>query len=314
MSTMEQTEARRTPFSARRLLFWIHICIGLSLGIPFALLGITGSILVYEQGIDEFFSPAPRATAVGKMRSPQAIIDAAFASGAGSVAQTLALPSERGAPAIVRLAGGARGQGQRPLVNQVYIDPVSLDVLDVRPAARAYWMGIVHDLHGSMLLGGRQGRPLVGWFGVGMLALGLSGIVLWWPRATWRGAYGVKKDARGWLFYRQLHGTAGITAWLLFIVLSFSGIVIAFPQTTTALVRTGMGLAQADSRPSVRAYRSCGSRRSKARSASMRIERSRSRSAPCRIRVSSTSCCRMRPSSRSASISCPRLRLKVRPR
>ena len=102
-------------------------------------------------------------------------------------------------------------------------------------------MGWVHDFHGSLLIGGREGRSVIGWMGVGMLALGLSGIVLWWPRGNrWRDAYGIKKGARGWLFHRQLHGTAGITSWLLFIVLSFSGIAIAFPQTMTALVRTAV--------------------------------------------------------------------------
>jgi uncharacterized iron-regulated membrane protein len=83
-----------------------------------------------------------------------------------------------------------------------------------------------------------------------MLALGLSGIVLWWPRNNrWRDAYGISKGARGWLFYRQLHGTAGITASVLFIILSFSGIAIAFPQTTTALVRTSLGLGASTAAP-----------------------------------------------------------------
>jgi uncharacterized iron-regulated membrane protein len=118
------------------------------------------------------------------------------------------------------------------------IDPVSLQVLELRTGARSAFMGWVHDFHGSLLIGGREGRSVIGWMGIGMLALGLSGIVLWWPRQNnWRGAYGVKRNARGWLFHRQLHGTAGITAWLLFIVLSFSGIAIAFPQTVTTLVR-----------------------------------------------------------------------------
>jgi len=239
MSTMGH--APRLSLSSRRVLFWIHIWVGLAFCLPFALLGITGSILVYEQPINAFFSPNPPATAVGTMKPPQAIIDAATKGREGFAATSLSLPQSAGEPAIVRLSrseGGAE-RGARGPNYQALIDPVSLQVLDFRTGARSFWMGLAHDFHGSLLLGGRDGRPLVGWMGVGMLALGLSGIVLWWPKQNrWRDAIGVKKGARGWLFHRQLHGTAGIAGWLLFVVLSFSGIAICFPQTTTVFVRT----------------------------------------------------------------------------
>jgi uncharacterized iron-regulated membrane protein len=238
MSAMGQ--GSRFSASPRRLLFWLHIWVGLAFCVPFALLGITGSILVYEQPINDFFAPTPRATASGAMQSPQAIIDAGTKARDGLVATSLSLPQDAGDPAIVRVTErgeGGRAGGRAPNY-QALIDPVSLQVLDVRAGARSAFMGWAHDFHGSLLIGGREGRSVIGWMGVGMLALGLSGIVLWWPRQNrWRDAYGVKKGARGWLFHRQLHGTAGITAWLLFIVLSFSGIAIAFPQTTTALLR-----------------------------------------------------------------------------
>jgi uncharacterized iron-regulated membrane protein len=220
-------------------MFWLHIWVGLAFCVPFALLGITGSLLVYEQPIDDVFWPQSQATASGVMHSPQAIIEAAAKARAGLAANSLSLPQEAGDPAVVRLTerGAGRG-GPRGPNYQALIDPVSLQVLDLHLGARSAFMGWVHDFHGSLLIGGREGRSVIGWMGVGMLALGLSGIVLWWPRRNrWRDAYGVKKGARGWLFHRQLHGTTGITAWLLFIVLSFSGTAIAFPQTTASFVR-----------------------------------------------------------------------------
>ena len=236
MSTTQRTHLSLSP---RRVLFWIHIWVGLAFGLPFALLGITGSILVYEQPIDDFLNPGPRATAMGTIQAPQAIIDAGTKARDGLVATSLSLSQAAGDPAIVRLTERGAARGGRGTNYQALIDPVSLQVLDLRTGVRSAFMAWVHDFHGSLLIGGREGRSVIGWMGVGMLALGLSGIVLWWPRhGRWDGAYGVKKGARGWLLQRQLHGTAGITAWLLFIVLSFSGIVIAFPQTTTALVRT----------------------------------------------------------------------------
>lgn len=238
MSTAEQASATSVSVPVRRILFWVHIWVGLIFCLPFALLGLTGSVLVYEQPINNFFAPVPRATAVGTMQPLQAIIDAGAKTHPELPPSLLSLPQEAGDPAIVRLGSFGRGGGTN---YQAFIDPVSLQVLDVRSAARSYWMGLAHDFHGQLLMGPRDGRPIIGWFGVGMLALGLSGIVLWWPRSgRLKGSYGVTKGARGWLLHRQLHGTAGITAWALFIVLSFSGIVICFPQTTTSFVRTVM--------------------------------------------------------------------------
>ena len=88
-------------------------------------------------------------------------------------------------------------------------------------------MRTVHDIHGSMLVGGREGRALVGWFGVGMLALGISGVVLWWPKGSWRGAYGVRKDARGWLFFDAECGFCTRTARWIAPILRRRGMAIA---------------------------------------------------------------------------------------
>jgi uncharacterized iron-regulated membrane protein len=232
------------PLSVRRVLFLAHIWVGLAFCIPFALLGVTGSILVYEREINDFFNPAPPVTATGTIAAPQAILDAATKATPGMAAASLSMPQAAGDPAIVRLRaqerGAARGAAGPGRGVQTLVDPVTLQVLDNQGGGRLALMAWAHDYHGSLMIGGREGRSVIGWMGVGMLALGLSGIVLWWPRGDagkWRRAVGVTKGARGWLFHRQLHGTAGIASWLLLIVLSFSGIAIAFPQTITDLVR-----------------------------------------------------------------------------
>ena len=226
--------------SLRRVFFLAHIWVGLAFCLPFALLGVTGSLLVYEREINDIFNPAPAVTATGTIASPQAIIDAATKANKGMAALSLSMPQYAGEPAVVRLRTEARGERADPGRGvQALVDPVTLQVLGTQ-SGRLAVMGWAHDFHGSLLIGGREGRSVIGWMGVGMLALGLSGIVLWWPRGgagKWRNAFGVTKGARGWLFHRQLHGTAGISAWLLFMVLSFSGIAIAFPQTVTAFVR-----------------------------------------------------------------------------
>ena len=58
---------------------------------------------------------------------------------------------------------------------------------------------------------GRDGRTFVGWLGVAMLVLGLTGLVLWWPkRGQWKYAFFVRRTATGLRFHRELHAATGI--------------------------------------------------------------------------------------------------------
>src|SRR5262249_1619140 len=89
---------------------------------------------------------------------------------------------------------------------------------------------------------GRTGRPIVGWMGVGMTFLGLTGLILWWPRnGAWKNSLGVKKNARGAVWHRQLHQTVGVLGWVAFIAVSFTGVAISFPQTHTAAFQGLLG-------------------------------------------------------------------------
>src|SRR5215467_2300765 len=107
MTVSEQGRTRHLTVTPRRLLFWLHIWIGLILGIPFAVLGVTGSILVYEQQIDDWMATAPEAVAQGEMKGPQAIIDAAKAAKPDARAQILTWPQQAGDAAMVRMVVGS---------------------------------------------------------------------------------------------------------------------------------------------------------------------------------------------------------------
>lgn len=247
MSTMELSSTA-TSFPWRKWLLRIHLWTGIAFAIPFALLGITGSILVYDQDV---LAPL-RATTVGELAAPGAILAAAAAANPDYNAAQLIMPAEAGDPATVRLA---RKDGERRgLLEQTYVDPVSLAVLAPRESFRTPFIDLVHGLHGSLALGGRTGRPIVGWLGVGMTILGLTGLFLWWPQnGRWRNAIGVSKGAHGWLLHRQLHGTAGIIGWIVFVIVSFTGVSISFPNAFGPAFQTIFGGSPPDRIPGVAA-------------------------------------------------------------
>ncbi|MDR3526295.1 MAG: PepSY-associated TM helix domain-containing protein [Rhizomicrobium sp.] len=227
----------------RKVLFQVHLWTGLVLGLVLVLIGLSGSLLVYDHEILALGDkPLPRAEAVGESLPLDTLIKTARdAVGGKTDSVTLVLPKEKGEAAAVfmrKLGAAHKREGERKAYTYVYLDPVSGQVLDVRPSSLNPVFAFVHDFHGNFLMG-HEGRQVIGWFGVVMLLLGLSGIVLWWPkRGAWKFAFGVRKRAKGYLLHRDLHGAAGIWLWLVFVIVSFSGVVIAFPDTAKAFTST----------------------------------------------------------------------------
>jgi uncharacterized iron-regulated membrane protein len=100
-------------------------------------------------------------------------------------------------------------------------------------------MRTVLQFHGSLLLRDYGGRSIVGWFGVVMLMFGFTGLVLWWPRpGRWRQALSIRRTHNPRIFLRDLHSVAGIWSAIVLMLISFSGIYLAFPLTLNAVMNT----------------------------------------------------------------------------
>jgi uncharacterized iron-regulated membrane protein len=252
----------------RTFRYWLqqlHLWIGLILLLPLVMMGVTGAVLVYAHDVEHLLGQGePRATATGAWRSPDELIEAAKAaiSAPGRVPIAVRWPIELGEPAAVRLSRpgmanerpqfrgrqqggtqqGSQAQGRVPTQSpfagsvQVLIDPVSLQVLETQQAMTG-WVRFFHDLHGHLFISGGLGRELVGWLGVALLVLGCSGLYLWWPRpGQWKAAFTVRRKARGLRLNRELHGAVGIWSLLLFMLVNFTGVYLAFPQQISAAV------------------------------------------------------------------------------
>ena len=224
--------------SARRTLFTVHMWVGLVLGLFLAALGLSGSVLVYDDAIGNFLDRPPQALTAG-MPLPLSMIqniasDTATEQGLRGQMQMI-LPQEPRQPITVRI-GGISPMGNMPGMPvrrglQLFIDPVSGEVLGTRTTALPGLLTFAHQLHGNFLMA-REGRTVVvGWLGVAMCILGLSGLVLWWPKkGQWKYAFKVRSTAEGLRFHRELHAATGIWIFVIFIAVSFSGVVIAWPQ------------------------------------------------------------------------------------
>lgn len=221
------------------MLHQLHLWIGLALCLPMVVVGLTGSILVYRSELAALLNPPPPLTcATGKPHAVADIIETVQARiGMGFKPVLYEPPAGPGRPASIQFIA-LEGVAAGPRVIEVMVDPVSLDF--VRQSYNAFpgFLGTVLRLHANLLMR-RDGRVCVGWLGVAMLALGISGLILWWPRWNrWRAAFVIKRGARGLRLYRDLHGAAGIWFFVVFITVSFSGIYFAFPRPIGAGIKT----------------------------------------------------------------------------
>ena len=260
---------RRT---VRYWLLQLHLWIGLILLLPLVMMGVTGAVLVYAHDIEHLLGQGePEARTVGEWRSPAELIEAAKAATTdpGRVPIAVRWPTEFGELAAVRLSRpgmanerpqfrgqqgsgqqasgpqqGAQAQGRVPTQSpfagslQILIDPVSLQIVETQQAMTG-WVRFFHDLHGHLLIPGGLGRELVGWLGVALLVLGCSGLYLWWPRpGQWKAAFMVRRKAKGLRLNRELHGAIGIWSLVIFMLVNFTGVYLAFPQQISAAVNS----------------------------------------------------------------------------
>src|SRR5262249_34251994 len=132
---------------------------------------------------------------------------------------------ENAAPLVVS-ARGRDAEGRPRLIN-VYLDPPTARVLDIVDF-RSTFFGFLHRFHENLTVPEYSGRAVVGWAGVGLAILALSGIWLWWPRGG--GVLQGLRWARSPRFTFNLHNLLGFWISIPLAVVSLTGIYLAFPQ------------------------------------------------------------------------------------
>src|SRR5262249_13432484 len=111
-AALERGAPTKTAIAARKLWVQIHLWLGLTLGVVGALLGVTGSVLVYDRAIDGWLNPDRYHVTgdVGSLSYGDYARRAEAAVGQGAHTITLRRPDEAGTPviALVHARGGWR--------------------------------------------------------------------------------------------------------------------------------------------------------------------------------------------------------------
>lgn len=241
----------------RVILGALHRWAGLFIAVFLTILGLSGAIISWDHEIDEWLNPQLfNSRTSGVARSPDEIVRAAEASDEHATVVFYPLRFEEGHNAL--LIVGPRvdpktGEFYKLDYNQVYVDPVSLDV-----AGRRMWgmislsrediIPFLYKLHYSMHIPSFAGIERWGYWFMGIIAIVWTidcfvgfcltlpkrrrkpdGSVLvastrrgWWQR--WKTAWRIKRGAGPFRLTFDLHRAVGLWLWALLFVIAFSSI------------------------------------------------------------------------------------------
>jgi uncharacterized iron-regulated membrane protein len=221
----------------RALTHAVHQWAGLTLGLVFAVLGLSGSLLVFYPEIDLWLNPVQQVRAgPAPDFSLQQAIDALHRQHPTLDGPwRLEMPIAEGRPINARYARPAAITGRSFAPLMLTLDPETL-----HPTSSRIWgdyaMTWLYNLHYTLLFD-KPGRYTVGVVGLFALLSLLSGLYLWWPSARrWRAALqpqirpGIVRATYDW------HVLSGSYGLLLLLVLAFTGVMLALPEYARPLL------------------------------------------------------------------------------
>jgi len=219
-----------TNFRLRRVWVQIHLWLGIGLAILLIPISLSGAALVWHHHLDALINPGRYAVTAGQSLPPSQLIErATSALERGFQPIVLRMPESEGWPATVSAREGRRGEGGggRPRLVTVYLDPPTGRVLDAAEFRNSL-IGFLHRFHENLTIPEYSGRAIVGWSGVALLIIALSGIYLWWPRNG--GFLRGLRWTRGPALSFNLHHLFGFWISIPLAVVSATGIYLGFPQ------------------------------------------------------------------------------------
>jgi len=220
----------------RRFWFKTHSLLGLFCGGLLSLIGLTGALGVYGEGLDQLLNPSLHsrtAAAPLPLETHYTTLLRRYPEQTG--AWTLFLPRESG-EVLTAMAERPRLSPNpkfKPLI--ISLDPGTSEVLAERERGWTF-RTLMLKVH-TQLLAGSLGSTMVGLLGVALLAGALMGLGLWWTQGRpWKERFQLRHKKGALVFLGDLHQWMGLLFGPVFLLIAFTGINLAFPEVSEALL------------------------------------------------------------------------------
>lgn len=226
---------RRISF--RPAMAWLHRWAGLTLGLLFVLMGLTGTLLVFEHEIDEALNPQ-------LFHSPSACSVPLTADAAAAAVQAQWPKAKVGGVFLPRHEGGSfRVTFKAPGVEtgEALLDACTGALLGSRDRAAVgfgaqYLMPMMQTWHLNMFQG-KTGRLAQGYIGAAIAVLLAVGFYLAWPaKRQWLRALRIKLNQNTYRSNYDVHRSIGLLALLPLLALALTGFYNGLPEVASSMV------------------------------------------------------------------------------
>lgn len=216
------------------LWFSVHKWLGIALGLWFALVGLSGAVLVFEDPIDAWLNPdLLTTTARGPWLPPETIFARAGAEHDLGAVDRIRPPTAEGEVYRLRLRTAPTRGGREERIEATF-DPVSGALLGTRGTetvslAPRHLLKTIYEFHRNVLLG-NTGSNIVGIAGFALLASVITGLVLAIPkkRSGWARVVWINVRASATRVFFDLHRSVGAVFLVLLLLTTITGATLVY--------------------------------------------------------------------------------------
>jgi len=223
----------------KKLVLQFHRWLGLLSGLVVFIIAITGCVYVFIDELkpvfykDRMYVTVPKQAQRLPLDQLRVLAQKAVGEEYPLKAAEISLRPDRSVYfRAVKVDPSAIGHGNYTKYYwRVYMEPYTGKVLKIENTKWEFF-NVVVNLHINLLLGTKIGKPVVNWSVVIFVGMLVSGLLLWWPSnkaaAKQRFAFKWKATTKWKRKNYDLHNIPGFYSLLVLLVISLTGLVIAF--------------------------------------------------------------------------------------
>jgi uncharacterized iron-regulated membrane protein len=215
--------------TTKKIIAWLHLWLGLVVGLLFSLAAITGSILVFEKELDpllyhSFYYMDKPVSSSQKYLSIDHLANQARLYAQEKPVHSLLVPANPSSGQNVLF----QTEGKRLERVLLAINPYTGQLEEKIPGNR-HLFTLAEDLHRELLMG-KTGKTITGICCLSYLTILLSGLILWWPKnqKVLRQRLKIKWDAKFKRLNWDLHAVGGFYTLPILFIIAFTGLTWSY--------------------------------------------------------------------------------------
>ncbi len=208
----------------RRIISKIHLWLSMIAGVFIVLIGLTGSLLVFEPELNSMLHPDLYKVTEGKKVTYQQALQAVSEAHPKGQIDRVYTPSEPNARGVYlfRLQ-----EGEEQL--NIFVDP-GTGYINGTLGEKAIF-NLITEFHEKLLLNDFNGEQIIGMIGFIFFFITLSGVYLWWPGIKkWARGFSLRRNANSYVRQYDLHKVIGGVSIPFLLVVSLTGALFAYDE------------------------------------------------------------------------------------